>query len=209
MWEDIAKHLGRPLDTACTLIENMLGVPSKRIGDLMGDQISYWWWSNRLRIAERCAAKLKERGIAIRALPLDFAVPFLRECGNTENPDLQEWWAELLTSAIGDESYSHVAFVHTLQSMSPADVRFLDVMLSSEPVQRDERFEVVAKASGLSIQHAKVSFFNLERLGFFSVGGSKLKGFAFVFLAACYPHPDRIATYKTKQSKLGGHLLVE
>lgn len=93
--------------------------------------------------------------------------------------------------------------------MSPSDVKFLDAMLSNEPVARDARAEVVARTSGLSVEQANVSFHNLERLGFFTPSGSQLKGFAFDFLSACYPHPDRILAYKEKQPKLGGHILVD
>lgn len=207
--EEIAKHLGRPIDAGCKLIENVLSVPSKKLGDLLGDQISYWQWSNRLRIAELAAMKLKAKGITARGLPPDFAIPLLRECGDAEDPNLQEWWAELLASAVAAEPLRHVAFVHTLQSMSAADVKFLDAMLSADPVERDGRIEVVAKASGLSIEQANVSFHNLESLGFFTPTASKLKGFAFDFLTACYPHPDRISAYREKQSKLGGHIIVD
>src|ERR1039457_5659628 len=114
MWEEIAKHLGRPIDTGCKLIENVLSVPTRKLGDLFGDRVSYWQWSNRLRIAVLAAMKLKNKGISARGLPPDFAIPLLRECGDAEDPNLQEWWAELLASAVGSEPLRHVAFVHTL-----------------------------------------------------------------------------------------------
>jgi hypothetical protein len=209
MLQEIAKHLGRPIETGCKLIENVLDVPTRKLGDLLGDQISYWQWSNRLSIAESAAAKLKAKGIAARSLPLDFAVPLLRECGDAGDPILQEWWADLLASAVADESFRHVAFVHALQSISPADVKFLNTMLSGKPLRWEERLEQVTKASGLSVQQANVSFHNLERLGFFTPGGTKLKGFAFDLLSACYPHADRIASYREEQKKLSGGILVE
>jgi hypothetical protein len=209
MLQEIAKHLGRPIETGCKLIENILDIPTKRLGDIMGDQISYWQWLNRLRIAELAAKKLKEKGIVAHSLPLDFAVPLLRECGDAEDPNLQEWWADLLASAVGSEPLRHVAFIHTLKSMSPADVKFLVSMLSNEPMRRDGRCEMIAKVSGMSVEQANISFHNLERLGFFTPTASKLKGFAFDFLSACYPHPDRISLYEEKQTKLGGHLVAD
>jgi len=199
---EIVKHLGRPIDTACELIEKILSVPAKKFGDLLGDQVSYWQWSNRLRIAELAVAKLKERGYKIRQLPLDFSVPFLRDCGDAENPDLREWWAELLTSSIGEESSCHVAFVNTLRNMSSTDVRFLDTLITIGHVDKDGRIEAVATSCGLSLEQAKVSFHNLERLGFFTPTGRRLKGFGFDFLGACYPHKERIASYQEKQSQI-------
>jgi hypothetical protein len=35
MLEEIVKQIGRPVETACLLIENMLGPPTKRMGDLL------------------------------------------------------------------------------------------------------------------------------------------------------------------------------
>ena len=206
---EIIKHLGRPIDTACKLIENILSIPSKKLGDLLGDQVSYWQWSNRLQIAERASAKLKEKGIKMRQLPLDFSVPFLKDCGNAENPDLQEWWAELLTSSIDQESYCHIAFVNTLRNMSPTDVKFLDALITIGHVEREGRIEEVAISSGLSLEQAKVSFHNLESMGFFTPTGRRLKGFAFDFLEACYPHRERIASYKEKQNKLQKKLVTD
>jgi predicted transcriptional regulator len=200
--QEIVKHIGRPIDTACNLIENVLGEPTRKIGDLLGDQISYWQWSNRLSIAQKAAEKLADKGIQIRQLPLDFSVPFLRECGDAEDQSLQEWWAEMLASATHDSSLCHVAFVNTLRSMSPADVRFLDTLLRIAHVEKDGRIEAIAQASGLSDSQVAVSFHNLEALGFFTPTASRLKGFAFDFLNACYPQRNLIDRYKDKQSTL-------
>ena len=81
MLKEIAKHVGRPIDAAGNLIENILSVPTKKLGDLLGDRVSYWQLSNRLNIAEKASEKLKRRGISPCELPLGFAVPFLRDCG--------------------------------------------------------------------------------------------------------------------------------
>jgi len=203
MLKEIAKHIGRPIDAACNLIENILSVPTKKLGDLLGDSVSYWQWSNRLNIAEKASEKLKRRGFSPCELPLGFAVPFLRDCGDAEDSDLQEWWAEMLSSAIGDEQFRHVAFVGILKSLSVADVRFLDTLLEIGHVEKDGRVEAVAVASGLSPAQSRISFHNLERLGFFTPTGRRLKGFAFDFLKASCPHRERIDEYRNKQSKLG------
>ncbi|MGD0653110.1 MAG: hypothetical protein ABSA16_02090 [Thermoguttaceae bacterium] len=207
--QEIAKHLGRPLDTACTLIENILSIPTKKLWEMLGDQVSYWQWENRLKIAEKVAAKLKARGISSRQLPRDFVVPFLRNCGDAENPDLQEWWAEMLTSSIQNSSFCHIAFVNILQSMAPADVKFLDTLISGEYIEPRNQIGDIAKATKLSAEQTNISFHNLERLGFFTPTGRRLKDFAFDFLTACYPYPEKIEKYKVMQSKLETHIVAD
>jgi hypothetical protein len=202
MLKEIAKHIGRPIDTACNLIENILSVPTSKLGDLLGDCVSYWQWCNRLNIVEKANDKLKRKGVPPCKLPLDFAVPFLRDCGDTEDRNLQEWWAEMLSSAIVDEQFRHVAFVGILKSLSGADIRFLDTLLDISHVEKKGRIEAVAVASGLSPAQSGVSFNNLYRLGFFSPTGRRLTGFAFDFLRASCPHREPVDKYRDKQSKL-------
>lgn len=206
---EIAKHLGRPIDTACKLIENILSEPTKKLGDLLGDQVSYWQWTNRFRIAERAVKLMAQRGREARKLPLDFIVPFLRDSGDTENPDLQEWWAELLASAVVDDSACHVAFIGLLKGMSATDARFLDTLIQSGHAEMKGRIEAIAQTSGLSPAQATISFHNLERLGFFTPTGKRLKGIAFDFLTACYPQRDKIASYREIQSKLGKGFVMD
>ena len=202
MLKEIAKHVGRPIDAACNLIENIFSVPTKKLGDLLGDCVSYWQWTNRLNIAEKAHEKLKRRGLSPCKLPLSFAVPFLRDCGDAEDSDLQEWWAEMLSSAIEDEQFRHVAFIGILKAFSPADVRFLDTLLDITHVEKKGRVEAVAEASGLSLAQSRISFNNLRRLGFFSPTARRLTGFAFDFLNASSPHRERIDEYMKKQSQL-------
>jgi hypothetical protein len=207
--QEIAKHLGRPIDTACKLIENMLSLPTKKLGDLFGDQISYWQWSNRLRIAEKATKKLASKGLTFRELPLDFTIPYLRECGDAENPDLQEWWAELLVSSIEDDSMAHVAYITTLRSMSAADIRFLDTLIKSVHAEKAGMVEPIAALGGLSIKQARMGFNNLRHLGFFTPTGKRLTGFAYDFLKACCPNQNCIDAYREKEEKMPRHLIKD
>lgn len=201
--QELVKVLGRPIDTACTFLENILAVPTKRFGELLGDQVSYWQWCNRLRIIEKAEGKLKAKGISPRQLPLDFAIPFLHDCGDTSDPDLQDWWANLLAGSVEGASAANVAFVKALQSMGPAEVKFLDAMIATDPADnRDARMQAIAASGALSLAQATTAFHNLERLGFFTPTGHRLKGFAFDLLEVCYPHPDRLTAYKERQAKL-------
>ena len=115
----------------------------------------------------------------------------------------------MLTSAIENEQFRHVAFVGILKSLSVVDIRFLDALLATGHVEKEGRLEAVAAAADLSPAQSYVSFHNLERLGFFSPTGKRLKGFAFDFLRASCPHRDRIDAYKTKQEKIGRAMVID
>lgn len=96
--------LQRPVETACNLIESLLGESFAISGELLSDQIAYWQWQNRVRIAERASQIMCENRIATRVIPPEFLLPFLKECGDTADEALQEAWAQLLSSAVADES---------------------------------------------------------------------------------------------------------
>jgi len=182
---ELAKALGRPIDTACVLILNMLGVPTKIVGDMLGDQLSYWQWCNRLNIAEKAAKKLRERNIDPRSLPLWFSVPLLRSTGDADDDSIQDLWAELIVSAMSDIGYAHTMFTDILHSMSPPDAVFLDAIIKTNSTGGKFKIEDVVKSTPLTTLQAKLSYQNLKRLGLFDIVGSSLNGLAFEFLLAC------------------------
>jgi len=200
--QEAIKGMGRSYDLACKLIENVLDVPTKRFGDLLGDIVSHWQWRNRLKIADRARQILLSRGINPRALPPDFVVPFLRESGDASDESLQEAWAELLASAVDDDTFAGVAFVNTLHSMSPADIRFLNALLETRHVGREGRVEAVVGATCLTEKQAVMSLHNLERLGFFTPTRKRLKGFAIDFLQACSPNRALVDEFRRKEDEL-------
>ena len=53
----ITNLLQRPIDTACELIENILGEPTKHLGLYLTDHIVYWQWANRINILEKAQKK--------------------------------------------------------------------------------------------------------------------------------------------------------
>src|SRR5205823_2213005 len=112
-------------------------------------------------------------------------------------------------SAVEDDAFAHIAFVNTLHSMSPADVRFLDTLIQTQHVGREGRIEAVVAASSLSTQQAQMSFHNLERLGFFTPTGKRLKGFAFALLRACSNSKENVDEYVEKQKAVPSGVVMD
>ena len=128
-----------PVDTACKLIENILGEPTKQLGLYLADHVVYWQWLNRVKILEKAQKKLDEKKLVSHSLPKDFVVPFIRECGDTSADELQEWWSELLASAIEDEAKCHVGFVNTMKQLNASDVIFMHTLLEYGPFDKKGR----------------------------------------------------------------------
>lgn len=201
--------LTRPVDTACTLIEHLLGEPFKVAGDVLADQVRYWQWNNRLRIIEKAQEKLQERGLLPRALRPDFFLPFVEESGGAEDADLRNLWAELLVSAVENPETEHVAFVHVLQNMNGNDARVLDAMIRLGHQRKTGRNQKIVEETGMDTKVVYLSVENLQRLGFFSPYGNKMGGFGASFIRACGVAKDALPHYLEQQEKDNGKIYRE
>jgi hypothetical protein len=118
--------LPKPIvDAGVTLISDLLGKPFRETGELIADQIYAWRWSNRIRIAQKAAARLAETNVEARVLPPGFLIPLLEHCGNVDDDSLQEMWASLLAEGIRDEKSRQAAYRTTLESLSPEDAHWI------------------------------------------------------------------------------------
>lgn len=189
------KALGRPVDTACNLIEALLGEPFKIAGDALSDHVRMWQWKNRLRIMDRADEIMRQRAIQNREMNPEFLLPFVRECGDASSKSLQETWARLLTAAIENESNEHIAFVNTLRNLTATDVQVINCMIGLGYMDRDQRADAIAAQLGIATERVRLAIHNCEHLGFFTPTQKRLKGFAVQFLRACVCDNDALDRY--------------
>lgn len=117
-----ALGLAEPVvQTACRLVENLLGPASREAGGLLQDQFRAWRVANRQRIAVKADARLTEMGLPPRVLPAGFLLPLLEQCGDAEEDELQDMWARLITGAIQSDDHVVRLHVETLRQMSRQD----------------------------------------------------------------------------------------
>ena len=198
----LGQILGRPVKTACDLIESLLGKPFEVAGAALADQVQIWQWRNRIRIAERAQSIMEQKGIARRILPPDFLLPLIRECGDTSDETLQEAWARLLSGAVADETARHVGFIHTLSQLAPNDTKVLNKWIELGPIERKERIPKLAEATGMSPDCVRLSLGNLQRLGFFTPTGRRLRDFGVRFLRVCLVENEKLDKYLALQKEL-------
>ncbi|WP_437194574.1 Abi-alpha family protein [Planctomicrobium sp. SH527] len=111
--------------SGANLIEKLLGKPCEVVGELLGDQIYFWQWQNRLRIAARANQILEKNKLAAKITPPSFLLPLLDAAGNVDDETLSEMWSHLLASGISAASHRHPAYVQLLKQMSSDEARSL------------------------------------------------------------------------------------
>jgi len=193
------KALGRPVDTACTLIEALLGEPFKIAGDALSDHVRMWQWENRLRIVDRANEIMSERKINQRVMNPDFFLPFVRDCGDISSELLQETWARLLAAAVESESNEHIAFVNTLRNLTATDVQVIDCMIDLDYTDVNRRPKAIAEHLRIPKDRVTMAIHNFEHLGFFTPTQKRFKGFAIHFLRACICKSDALDRYLEAQ----------
>src|SRR5258706_10944326 len=90
-----AAQLGKPVvQKGCDFVDAVLGKPLKAVGGILADEISFWRWKNRLKIAARAKDILDSKKVQVDVLPPSFLLPLLDAAGNVDDPDLEEMWAQ-------------------------------------------------------------------------------------------------------------------
>lgn len=114
-----ALAVGKPVvETGCRLIESLLGEPCKVAGNLLADQVYAWQWKNRVTTFSRAKQIMDESGIPPGVLPKGFLLPALDACGNVEETELQEMWAQLIASSVAEPKHQHPSFIRILAQLS-------------------------------------------------------------------------------------------
>jgi hypothetical protein len=193
------------LDLGCDLVRDLVGEPVKVAGGMLGDQVYWWQWRNRIRIANRAAEMMNKDGIARRIVPPSFLLPLLDAASNVDDPDLQEMWARLLASGVATDEHQHPMWVKILAQMSAEDAHVfhaccfaadrggvgpVDERTTPTPVLRALPSPTIVRldALGLVTPRAFVNFAHVLRVGDEGFDGLPT-GLGVQFRAAVLPKP--------------------
>ena len=116
-----------------SVVRAVSGEASKELGLMISDQVKAWRLSNLVRISEKfdriCLDKKIQRN-DLQALGISIGLPMLEKATYEEDDELQEMWANLMVSAMTDDSSDDIGDLYrtwtdTLSRMSKWDCRLM------------------------------------------------------------------------------------
>ena len=122
--------LAKALEAAKDYADAILKPPLEQIGGLLADAAGYWRLKNRVNVLLKAKAYCEDRGLKPEKLLPNIFVPLLDEAGNTDDPDMSDMFAELLTSHLDPDKRNgvHPSFGKTLAQLGPLDARIMKMI---------------------------------------------------------------------------------
>jgi hypothetical protein len=103
--------------------------PLAEIGDLFSDKVRFLRFKSAAKTLNRAAEIAEENGIAPKAIPMKFLVPFIEDCSlEDENSPFIEQWAALLASASKGFDPLHVAIRDVLKNISAKEAELIGAL---------------------------------------------------------------------------------
>lgn len=174
MYEELIKAItlpGKVVDGAMDLVKKILDEPAEVTGDIITDKLREWQWINRISIAAKANARLKDNPDAVKLMPKGFFMRFLDASGYVEDEELQELWSRLLADAAGGATPLHPILLTSLQGLGVEDARVLNQALSStyRTIRKNAEGNMVRERFGFKFegdQTDAAALSRLELLGF-------------------------------------------
>jgi hypothetical protein len=117
---------------------------------ILTDKLKYMRWQRQIRFAEKCMAIIEERNVEseIRFLPPKFVLPVIENASYEDVDDLQDLWANLLTTALDpDRKMPRTAFIDILKQLEPIDALVLNSFYHLLLERRGQRYERYGRKS--------------------------------------------------------------
>lgn len=124
------KALAEPI---AAFLSRVIGVPATELGQILGDQLRVFRYTNSLRLFKRACEIAAEHGIEPQEVPKRTLLPILQSGSLEEEPDMAERWAHLLANAAGNPDSVPPMFPRILTELSPQEAAILaEIGVSAE-----------------------------------------------------------------------------
>jgi hypothetical protein len=136
--QEIAKTTSKALD----VVEKVGGFVAKIIGEpvecavgMISDKLRFMRWERQVRMVDKCEEIIIKRKIEgkLRPVPPKLALPIMENASLEENDQLQDLWANLLTSAL-DPSFNGLlrsAFIDIIKQLEVVDAHILHFLYTN------------------------------------------------------------------------------
>lgn len=136
--QEIAKTASKALEVADKLggfVAKVIGEPLESAVGMLSDRLRFMRWERQLRMVDRCEEILRKRRIEgkTRPVPPKLALPIMENASLEENDQLQDLWANLLSSAL-DPSFEGTlrsAFIDIIKQLEIVDAHILSYLYHS------------------------------------------------------------------------------
>lgn len=194
--EDL-NELAKAANAAKEYADAILMQPLNQLGGILSDTVGYWRLKNQVRLMLKAKEWLDSKNIDHTKILPDVFVPLLEDGGNTDDPDLSDMFASLLSCHLDPDSADsvHPSYTKVLAQLSAIDARTM-ILYRSRASYKGARdvglrggvwtCEQIAAELGIAKDPAYLSCLNLHRLGIVELAG--------VFVPEDHPVPDMFKT---------------
>jgi Abortive infection alpha len=124
------------IDVAKDFAEKLVLPSIQELGLLVKDQISYWRFSNQVKILNKAKLICDKHNISIKAIPPKLLCPYLEYASLEEDPEIQESWATLLVNMVDSrQNIQNHVFPYILSQLSKDEFNILNNVFN-EKMQR-------------------------------------------------------------------------
>jgi hypothetical protein len=136
--QEVAKATGKALDVSekvGSFVAKVIGEPLESAVGMLSDRLRFMRWERQIRMVDRCEEIMRKRRIEgkTRAVPPKLALPIIENASLEENNQLQDLWANLLSSAL-DPNFKGTlrsAFIDIIKQLEIVDAHILSFLYRS------------------------------------------------------------------------------
>lgn len=118
------------IDIAKSFVDKLVLPPIEELGLLVRDQISYWRFSNQIKILNKAKEICERNEVSVKAIPPKLLCPYLENASLEDDDALQDKWAILLVNmADSRQNIQNHVFPYILSQLSKEEFNLLESVL--------------------------------------------------------------------------------
>lgn len=118
------------IEIAKSFVDKLVLPPIEELGLLVRDQMSYWRFSNQVKILNKARNICERNEISVKAIPPKLLCPYLENASLEDDDELQDKWAVLLVNmADSQQNIQNHVFPYILSQLSKEEFNLLESVL--------------------------------------------------------------------------------
>lgn len=118
------------IEIAKSFVDKLVLPPIEELGLLVRDQMSYWRFSNQIKILNKAKNICEKNEISVKAISPKLLCPYLENASLEDDDELQDKWAVLLVNmADSQQNIQNHVFPYILSQLSKQEFNLLESVL--------------------------------------------------------------------------------